>query len=66
MQMIRLARNAEFREAAGRVASELQKAGIKIDSQVGFLCLRTTSSIDLIRPAGGPGRAHAAEERNVG
>jgi len=33
MQMIRLARNAEFREAAGRVVNELQNAGIKIDSQ---------------------------------
>jgi len=40
MQMIRLARNAEFREAAGRVVNELQNAGIKIDSQVGS-CLCT-------------------------
>ena len=35
MQIFRLATNAEFRDAARRVAGELQKAGIKVDSQVG-------------------------------
>jgi hypothetical protein len=36
MQMFRMAANAEFRAAAKRVAAELENAGIKIDSQVGY------------------------------
>jgi hypothetical protein len=46
LQMLRMLGNAEFREAAKRVAVEMQKAGVEINTEVCFVeCLEFTSLV---------------------
>jgi hypothetical protein len=64
MQIFRMAANPEFREAAKRVATELQNAGIKIDSQVGHspFQLRPGQTLTHKPSLGSHGRAHEHEK----
>ena len=65
MQMFRIAANVEFREAAKRVATELQNAGIKLDSQVRYpLSIHQSHTVTNAAPfSGSHGRVDESEKR---